>query len=59
MGGYDFATVPQRYWQAREVGEEAGKAAASRWLRAENTLKTEAHDAPGVRSIIDDAGVYD
>jgi hypothetical protein len=59
VGGYDFATVLERYWRAYDAGEEAGKAAAMRWLRGEYTLKTEARDALGVRSIIDDAGVYD
>lgn len=59
VGGYDFATVLERYWRAYDAGDEAGKGAALRWLRAEYTLKTEARDALGVRSIIDDAGVYD
>ena len=59
VGGYDFATVLERYWRAHEAGEEAGKASALRWLRGEYTLKTEARDALGVRSIIDDAGIYD
>jgi hypothetical protein len=59
VSGYDFATVVERYWRAFEEGDEIGKAAALRWLRGEYGLKTEAREALGVRSIIDDAGVYD
>lgn len=59
VSGYDFATVIVCYWQAFEEGSEGGKAAALRWLRGEYTLKTEAREALGVRSIIDDASVYD
>lgn len=59
VAGYDFAEVVVRYWQGFEEGNEALKGAALRWLRAEYTLKTEAREALGVRSIVDDAGVYD
>lgn len=59
VGGHDFATVLKAYWQASEDGNEALKAAALRWLRAEFSTKTEARQALGVRNIIDDADVYD
>ncbi|NHO31396.1 ATP-binding protein [Acetobacter fallax] len=59
VSGYDFATVIERYANAFETGNEIIKAAALRWLRGEYNLKTEARDALGVRSIIDDASVYD
>jgi hypothetical protein len=59
VAGFDFAEVVVRYWNGFEDGNEALKAAALRWLRAEYTLKTEARDALGVRIIVDDAGVYD
>lgn len=59
VSGFDFAEVVVRYWQGVEAGDEQLKAAALRWLRAEYTLKTEARDALGVRSIVDDPGVYD
>jgi hypothetical protein len=59
VGGHDFATVLKAYWQASEDGNEALKASALRWLRAEFSTKTEARQALGVRSIIDDADVYD
>lgn len=59
VAGFDFSEVVVRYWQGFEEGNEALKGAALRWLRAEYTLKTEAREALGVRSIVDDAGVYD
>lgn len=59
VGGYDYATVLKAYWRSSESGNEASKAAALRWLRGEFTTKTEARQALGVRSIIDDADVYD
>ena len=59
VAGFDFAEVVVRYWQGFEEGNEALKNAALQWLRAEYTLKTEARAALGVRSIVDDAGVYD
>ena len=57
--GYDFATVISRYWEGYELGDETLQASALRWLRAEFATRTEARDALGVRTIIDDAGVYD
>lgn len=59
VAGFDFAEVVVRYWQGFEAGDEVLKGAALRWLRAEYTLKTEAREALGVRSIVDDGGVYD
>jgi hypothetical protein len=59
LGGHDYATVLKTYWRASEDGDEALKASALRWLRAEYPTKTEARQALGVRSIIDDADVYD
>ncbi len=58
-GGHDFATVLKAYWRGHEEGDDALKAAALRWLRAEFPTKTEARQALPVRSIIDDADVYD
>ena len=55
--GYDFATVISRYWEGYELGEETLQTNALRWLRAEFATRTEARDALGVRTIIDDAGV--
>lgn len=59
VSGYDFATAIERYWRAFDQGNETGKAAALRWLRGEYALKTEAREALGVRTIIDDGSVYD
>lgn len=59
VGGHDFAHVLKAYWRGSNDGNEPLKAAALRWLRAEYTTKTEARQALGVRSIIDDADVYD
>lgn len=59
IGGHDFAIVLKAYWRAHEDGDDALKASALRWLRAEFPTKTEARQALPVRSIIDDADVYD
>ena len=59
VGGYEFAAVISRYWEGHESGNEALKSAALRWLRAEFATRTDARSALGVRTIIDDASVYD
>ena len=59
VGGFDYATVLKAYWRAFETGEEVPKAAALRWLRGEFTAKTDARKAIGVRTIVDDASIYD
>jgi hypothetical protein len=59
VGGYDFAEVVAAYWRASEAGEEERKDAAIRWLRGEFTTKTDARAALGVRSLVDDASIYD
>lgn len=58
-GGYDFAQVISSYWTGHDTGNEQLKADAIRWLRGEFTTKTDARAALGVRTIIDDASVYD
>ena len=58
-GGYDFVTVVNRYWEGFETGDEALKSAASRWLRAEYSTRSDARKALGVRTIIDDSNIYD
>lgn len=58
-GGYDFATVIAKYWEGHETGDEDLKSNTLRWLRAEFSTKTDARKALGVRTIIDDSGVYD
>ena len=58
-GGFEFAEVVRRYWEAHETGDEELKSAALRWLRGEFATRTDARKALGVRTIIDDASVYD
>lgn len=59
VAGYDFAAVLAHYIAGSTSGDEARKASALRWLRGEYTTKTEARQDLGVRSIVDDAGLYD
>ena len=59
VNGYDFAAVIAAYWKSFESGDDNLKAASIRWLRGEYSTKTEAREALGVRSIIDDASFYD
>jgi hypothetical protein len=59
VGGYDFAEVVAAYWQASEAGNDARKDAAIRWLRGEFATKTDARAALGVRTLVDDASIYD
>ncbi len=58
-GGYDFAQVIAAYWRAFDAGNEQLKSDAVRWLRAEFTTRTDARNALGVRTIIDDDNFYD
>lgn len=59
VSGHDLSDVVVRYGRAAEEGDEVVKAAAVRWIRGEYTLKTEAREALGVRTIIDDTGFLD
>lgn len=59
VGGYDFAHVVECYWRGHDTGDEALKANAVRWMRGEFSTKTDARQALGVRSIVDDANFYD
>ena len=58
-GGFEFAEVVRRYWEAHETGDEDLKSAGLRWLRGEFATRTDARRALGVRGIVDDANVYD
>ena len=59
VGGYDFAQVIGQYWAGYDSGNDQLMADAIRWLRGEFTTKTDARNALGVRTIIDDSSVYD
>ncbi|OZA78061.1 MAG: ATP-binding protein, partial [Azorhizobium sp. 39-67-5] len=47
------------YWRGSEENNEALRTSAIRWLRGEFSTKTEARQALGVRTIIDDENTYD
>ena len=59
VGGFDFAHVLKAYWKASEENDEQTRTSVIRWLRGEFSTKTEARQALGVRTIIDDDTVYD
>lgn len=59
LNGYDFADVISAYCRGVEDGNEQLKSNAVRWLRGEFSTRTDARAALGVRSIVDDASVYD
>jgi len=59
VNGFDFATVIEIYWRASVEGNETRKNDAIRWLRGEFTTKTDARNALGVRTIVDDSNIYD
>lgn len=59
VNGYDFADVIAAYCRGFEEGNEQLKADAVRWLRGEFSTRTDARQALGVRTIVDDAAVYD
>jgi hypothetical protein len=59
VNGYDFADVVAAYCRGFEEGNEQLKTDAVRWLRGEFSTKTDARAALGVRTIVDDASVYD
>ncbi|WP_267225823.1 ATP-binding protein [Dyella silvae] len=59
VNGYDFADVIAAYYRGFEEGNEQLKADALRWLRGEFATRTDARAALGVRTIVDDASIYD
>lgn len=59
VGGYDFAEVIAAYWRGHDSGDERLRNEAVRWLRGEFSTRTDARAALGVRTIVDDANLYD
>lgn len=59
VNGHDFAAVVTAYVRGAETHNAVLRANAIKWMRGEFTTKNEANAALGVRSIIDDAAVYD
>jgi len=58
-GGFEFSQVVRRYWEGHENLDNELKTSALRWLRGEFATRTDARKSLGVRTIIDDANVYD
>jgi hypothetical protein len=59
VNGFDFAEVIACYCKGFDEGNEQLKADAIRWLRGEFATRTDARQALGVRTIVDDASFYD
>ncbi|MDQ2820117.1 MAG: ATP-binding protein [Pseudomonadota bacterium] len=59
VNGFDFADVISCYCKGFDEGNEQLKADAIRWLRGEFSTRTDARQALGVRTIVDDASFYD
>ncbi|MEX3934574.1 ATP-binding protein [Paraburkholderia phymatum] len=59
VNGYDFADVIAAYCRGFDEGNEKLKSDAVRWLRGEFSTRTDARQALGVRTIVDDANMYD
>lgn len=57
--GFDFGLVISAYYQGYVESNDDLKSNAIRWLRGEFNTKTEAREALGVRSIINDDNFYD
>ncbi|HEU4964290.1 MAG TPA: ATP-binding protein [Bacilli bacterium] len=58
-GGFDFATVLNKYYQGYLNGDETVQEYAIKWLRGEYRTKTEAKKDLGVRDIIHDDNWFD
>jgi len=59
VNGYDFADVIAAYCRGAEEGNDQLKSGAIRWLRGEFATRTDARATLGVRTIVDDASIYD
>ena len=59
VSGYAFADALDIYYRAFEDGDKTRQNDALRWLRGEFGSKVEARQDIGIRSIIDDANIYD
>ena len=59
VDGYDFSQVITMYWKGYNEDNLALQSSAIRWLKGEYSTKTDANKDLGVRSIIEDAKVYD
>lgn len=59
VAGFDFATVMTKYYEGYHSHNEDLQDKALRWFRGEFGTKTEAREALGVRTIIDDSNYYE
>lgn len=59
VGGYDFASVINQYYEASENGDDFKKECVIRYLRGEYATKSDAKRDLDVRTIVDDASFYD
>ena len=59
VGGFDFATVINKYYRALTDGNDTMRSACLRWLRGEYLTKTEAKRELGTQGIINDDNWYD
>lgn len=59
VGGFDFATVLNKYYYATVNGDDTVRSCAIRWLRGEYLTKVEARRDLGVQGIISDDNWYD
>jgi hypothetical protein len=59
VSGFDFATVMTKYYDGYQSHNDDLQDKALRWFRGEFGTKTEAREALGVRTIIDDSTFYE
>lgn len=59
VNGYDFTQIIRAYWKGYDDDDQDLMNNAIRWLRGEYHTKTEARKDLAVRSIVNDAQVYD
>ncbi len=59
VGGFDLATVLNKYYIAIQNGDEQLRSACLRWIRGEYLTKTEARRELGTQGIITDENWYD
>ena len=59
VGGFDFALVISRFYRAYTEGDDLMMSSCMRWLRGEFSTRTEARNALGTSSVIDDDNWYE
>ena len=59
VGGFDFGSVVNKYYEGYINDQEQLRRNALRWLKGEYKTKTEARQDLGVREVINDLNYYD